>query len=102
MDIVPCVQCLTTDVCVPISKLPQVVTETREDLNSSGLIKGAVNSLLKFRVSVCPPTVCVCVCVCVSAAPIFGHVGDGNFHAVISYNKDEQQTADEVVVRMAR
>ena len=45
MDIVPCVQCLTTDVCVPISKLPQVVTETREDLNSSGLIKGAVNSL---------------------------------------------------------
>ena len=65
MDIVPCVQCLTTDVCVPISKLPQVVTETREDLNSSGLIKGAVNSLLKFRVSVCPPTVCVCVCVCV-------------------------------------
>ncbi|XP_064395549.1 probable D-lactate dehydrogenase, mitochondrial [Halichondria panicea] len=66
--------CLTTDVCVPISKLPQVVTETREDLNSSGLIK----------------------------APIFGHVGDGNFHAVISYNKDEQQTADEVVVRMAR
>ena len=94
MDIVPCVQCLTTDVCVPISKLPQVVMETREDLNSSGLIKGAVNSLLKFRVPV--------HCVCVSAAPIFGHVGDGNFHAVISYNKDEQQTADEVVVRMAR
>lgn len=47
---------LSTDVCVPISKLPEVVLDTKKDLESSGLIKGA------HRKSTC---VCVHVCVCV-------------------------------------
>ncbi len=47
----PGVQALATDVCVPISRLSQCVTETQRDIAEHGLI-----------------------------APILGHVGDGNFH----------------------
>jgi D-lactate dehydrogenase (cytochrome) len=41
----------TTDVAVPISRLPDIIEETKEDMRSSGLL-----------------------------ASIVGHVGDGNFH----------------------
>ena len=41
----------TTDVAVPISRLPDIIEETKEDMASSGLL-----------------------------AAIVGHVGDGNFH----------------------
>lgn len=41
----------TTDVAVPIGKLPDIIKETKEDLDRSGLLAGIV-----------------------------GHVGDGNFH----------------------
>ncbi|MBN8441292.1 MAG: FAD-binding protein [Thauera sp.] len=45
---------ISTDVCVPISRLAECVAATRADIDASGLI-----------------------------APIVGHVGDGNFHCVI-------------------
>ena len=45
---------ITTDVCVPISALAECVGATQADIDASGLI-----------------------------APIVGHVGDGNFHAII-------------------
>lgn len=41
----------TTDVAVPMSRLPDIIEETKEDMSSSGLM-----------------------------ATIVGHVGDGNFH----------------------
>ena len=41
----------TTDVAVPISRLPDIIEETKEDMSSSGLL-----------------------------AAMVGHVGDGNFH----------------------
>jgi D-lactate dehydrogenase (cytochrome) len=47
----PGVQAFATDVCVPISRLSQCVTETQRDIVEHGLV-----------------------------APILGHVGDGNFH----------------------
>ena len=47
------------DVCVPISKLPQMVAHARKLIEESGLHGGT-----------------------------FGHVGDGNFHTIIMYNPD--------------
>ena len=50
----------STDVCVPISRLAQCVTETRADLDSAPF----------------PGT-------------MLGHVGDGNFHAILLLNRDD-------------
>src|SRR5712691_6629844 len=47
----PGAQAVATDVCVPISRLAECVTETQRDIAELGLV-----------------------------APILGHVGDGNFH----------------------
>ena len=56
---------LVTDVCVPISKLAQVIEDTRDDLKSAGL-----------------------------HGPIVGHVGDGNFHASLFFDEtDDDQVA---------
>lgn len=44
---------LTTDVCVPISRLTETILETQKDIQASNLL-----------------------------APILGHVGDGNFHVI--------------------
>jgi D-lactate dehydrogenase (cytochrome) len=48
-----------SDVCVPISKLADLVVYAREHIEESGLAGG-----------------------------VFGHVGDGNFHTIIVYNPD--------------
>src|SRR5438105_5619467 len=50
----PGAQAVATDVCVPISRLAECVTETQRDLAETGL-----------------------------TAPILGHVGDGNFHLTL-------------------
>lgn len=57
-----------TDVAVPISRLSKVITETQHDLDKNG-----------FRYT------------------LLGHVGDGNFHALILY-KDEQATETKQLV----
>lgn len=51
---------ITTDVCVPISRLAECIAGTREDIAASGL-----------------------------TAPIVGHVGDGNFHTLILVDPDD-------------
>lgn len=61
----------TTDVAVPISRLPDIIQETKDDLVKSGLL-GA----------------------------IVGHVGDGNFHCILLYNDSEKHVATEVVDKM--
>jgi D-lactate dehydrogenase (cytochrome) len=50
---------MITDVCVPISRLTECLTETRRDIDANGLI-----------------------------APVVGHVGDGNFHLLILIDQD--------------
>jgi len=50
----PGIGALSTDVCVPISRLAECVTQSQRDLDESRLI-----------------------------APIVGHVGDGNFHVLL-------------------
>lgn len=62
---------ISTDVCVPISRLAECVTKTQERLDAEGFI-----------------------------APIVGHVGDGNFHALLLIDMDdpdEVARADAVV-----
>jgi len=64
-----------TDVCVPISKLPEMVTKTREDVDKSGII-----------------------------GPMFGHVGDGNFHVILLFDPadvEEYKRCKAVANRMA-
>ena len=53
----PGAQAVATDVCVPISRLAECVTQTQRDIAENGLV-----------------------------APIIGHVGDGNFHLVLLVN----------------
>jgi D-lactate dehydrogenase (cytochrome) len=65
-----------TDVCVPISRLAECVTETEEDLARLGLF-----------------------------APIVGHVGDGNFHCSMVCdrdNADEVARAEDFMHRLAQ
>jgi D-lactate dehydrogenase (cytochrome) len=50
----PGVQAIATDVCVPLSRLAECVTETQREIAAHGLV-----------------------------APILGHVGDGNFHLTL-------------------
>ena len=50
---------ISTDVCVPISRLAECVAETQQDIASAGLI-----------------------------APIVGHAGDGNFHVLVLLDTD--------------
>ena len=66
---------LSTDVCVPISRLAECVEETRMDIESEGLF-----------------------------GPIVGHVGDGNFHCLLCFEPDDAETVakvEKVTKRMA-
>lgn len=66
----------TTDACVPISVLAECLTETVADIQASGL-----------------------------QAPVFGHVGDGNFHCLLLVdpgNPEEMKTAEAVSERLMR
>lgn len=65
---------LVTDVCVPISRLAEAVSETAKELEESGLI-----------------------------SPIIGHVGDGNFHAsplIMPDDEAELKLAKDLAHRM--
>ena len=62
---------ITTDVCVPISKLPECLLETRTDLDATGLL-----------------------------APIIGHVGDGNFHVMILFEEEQREIANQANERL--
>lgn len=64
---------VVSDVAVPISKLAQCVTETALDIAESGL-----------------------------TAPIVGHVGDGNFHAVPVFDGDDPDQVRRVEAFLAR
>ncbi len=66
---------LVTDVCVPISALAQAVEETQADIAASSI-----------------------------PGPILGHVGDGNFHAILLIKPNdptEHAVAQRLATRMA-
>ena len=67
---------LSTDACVPISRLAECVSETAKDIEASGMI-----------------------------GPIVGHVGDGNFHVLLLVDTDnptEIATAEDIIGRLAK
>ncbi len=64
---------LSTDVCVPISRLAECVTETEVDIAEMGLI-----------------------------APIVGHAGDGNFHTLVLMDPDDPAEIAKVEAFVAR
>lgn len=51
----------STDVCVPLSKLPKLVQDTKQDFDACGIRAGLV-----------------------------AHAGDGNYHAGILYSTEEE------------
>ncbi|WP_042262459.1 FAD-binding oxidoreductase [Paraburkholderia heleia] len=66
LQLKPGCRAVTTDVCVPISRLAECVIETETDLKASPL-----------------------------PCPIVGHVGDGNFHVAILIDPDKPEEIDE-------
>ena len=67
-------QALSSDVCVPISRLAECVGETQRDAAASRLL-----------------------------APMVGHVGDGNFHMLLLVDlndADEVKRAEELLERL--
>ncbi len=60
IDLMPGKAALASDVCVPISRLAECVTETSKDLDEHGLF-----------------------------GPIVGHAGDGNFHVTLFCDTDD-------------
>ncbi|KAG6029359.1 hypothetical protein E4U41_000373 [Claviceps citrina] len=63
----------TGDVAVPVSRLPQLMEETREHVRRSGL-----------------------------TGSIVGHVGDGNFHTILIYSAAQRKKAEAVVHKMVK
>lgn len=64
---------LSTDVCVPISRLAECVAETQADIRDSGIL-----------------------------ATIVGHAGDGNFHVLLLFNDKEPAEIARTEAFMAR
>ncbi|EMT72355.1 D-lactate dehydrogenase [cytochrome] 1, mitochondrial [Fusarium odoratissimum] len=61
----------TTDVAVPLSRLPDIIEFAKADIEKSGLLGSVV-----------------------------GHVGDGNFHTLLLFPEEKRHIAEEVVHRM--
>ncbi|MCE7928796.1 MAG: nitrate oxidoreductase subunit alpha [Chloroflexi bacterium CFX7] len=73
MTLRPGARALSTDVCVPISRLAECIVETEADIARSGLV-----------------------------APIVGHVGDGNFHVLALMDMDDAREIEAVEAFVAR
>ncbi|WP_373353694.1 FAD-binding oxidoreductase [Pseudoroseicyclus sp. CXY001] len=71
----PGARAIVTDICVPVSRLAEAIAETQADIAASGL-----------------------------AGPILGHVGDGNFHAILMVDGSvgEIATAKRLATAMGR
>ncbi len=75
LNLRPGARALTTDICVPISQLAVAVRETTADIADSPIM-----------------------------GPIVGHVGDGNFHAILLIDPDneaEMNAAHSIAKRLA-
>lgn len=64
---------LSTDVCVPISRLAECVAETQADIKENGFL-----------------------------APIVGHAGDGNFHVLLLFNDKDPADVEKAEAFLER
>ncbi|MGH2737119.1 MAG: FAD-binding oxidoreductase [Actinomycetota bacterium] len=64
----PGAKAVTTDVCVPISRLAECIAKTRAEIDAAAI-----------------------------QAPIVGHVGDGNFHVIFLFDPDDPAERDRVL-----
>ena len=69
----PGAEALASDVCVPISRLAECLTETQRDIAESKLL-----------------------------APIVGHVGDGNFHVGLLVDRDDEEEVARIEAFLER
>ena len=69
----PGASAVSTDVCVPISRLAECVARTQEDIERNGLI-----------------------------APIVGHAGDGNFHVLVLMDRNDASDIERAEAFIAR
>lgn len=69
----------TTDVAVPVSRLSDIVEQTKADISrwSSSSPTGGLGAIV-------------------------GHVGDGNFHCILLFDEEERGEVEEVVHRMVK
>merc|ERR1719198_46389 len=59
---------MITDVCVPLSNLPKLIQESREEIDKSFL-----------------------------HAPVIAHAGDGNFHTLIMFRPNKEDEYKEAI-----
>ncbi|GAA5826536.1 hypothetical protein JCM3770_006374 [Rhodotorula araucariae] len=69
LEYIPGSKCWVTDVCVPLSRFPELITETKADIESEGI-----------------------------TGPIVSHAGDGNFHALLLFRTAEELVKVERLV----
>ena len=69
----PGCKAVVTDVCVPISKLSEAIETCRRDLENAGI-----------------------------DGPILGHVGDGNFHAILMFDPNDEHEKERVLIASER
>ncbi|XP_057372461.1 probable D-lactate dehydrogenase, mitochondrial [Daphnia carinata] len=72
----PGCRAIITDVCVPITSLPDLIAQTKIDIRESGVV-----------------------------GPCLGHVGDGNFHTFLVFNPnkpEEFKKAETLAARMTK
>ncbi|VEU19306.1 DEKNAAC100690 [Brettanomyces naardenensis] len=64
---------LPTDVCVPVSRLPELISKTMEKMDKAGLL-----------------------------ATASGHAGDGNLHVLVIYEPEQIETAHRLINELSR
>ncbi|QPG77052.1 hypothetical protein FOA43_004450 [Brettanomyces nanus] len=69
----PMAHILPTDVCVPVSKLPELLSKVMEKMDKANLLATAA-----------------------------GHAGDGNVHVLVIYEPDQFETAHKLINEMSR
>lgn len=98
----PGYRAIITDVCVPITCLPKLIADTKQDIQSSG-VTGSKSGLVFDEL-------CSINCSRYSIhisnfhlGPILGHVGDGNFHSFLLFKPEDRhqfEIAEQVAKRM--